>query len=80
MKNLAIFLYEWKHFTRSPFKIIALLLYLLAGLYALNKGAVLYNKHHAAIKEIEIKAAKERKVNLNRYESDSLVPPCFSPQ
>jgi ABC-2 type transport system permease protein len=75
MKNLAIFLYEWKHFTRSPFKIIALLLYLLAGLYALHKGAVLYNKHHAAIKEIEIKAAKERQVNLNRYESDSLVPP-----
>ena len=75
MKNLSIFLYEWKHFTRSPFKIIALLLYLLAGIYGLHKGASLYNKQHAAINEIEIKATQERQVNLNRYESDSLVPP-----
>ena len=29
MKNLGIFLYEWKHFIRSPFKIVALLLFVL---------------------------------------------------
>lgn len=75
MKNLATFLYEWKHFTRSPFKIIAVLLYLLAGVYGLHKGAGLYNKQHAAIQAIEEKAAQERQVNLKRYESNRLVPP-----
>ncbi len=74
MKNLSIFLYEWKHFTRSPFKIIAVLLYLLAGIYGLHKGASLYHKQHAAINEIEQKAAKEKQTCLNRYQGDSLVP------
>lgn len=74
MNNLILFLYEWKHFTRSPFKIIALFLYLLAGIYGLHKGASLHNKQHAAINEIEQKATKERQTSLNRYQGDSLVP------
>ena len=74
MNNLAIFLYEWKHFTRSPFKIMALLLYLLAGIYGLQKGAGLYDKQRVAIKEIEQNALKERQAYLDRYEGDSLVP------
>jgi hypothetical protein len=32
MRNLNIFLYEWKHFVRSPFKIVALFLFILAVL------------------------------------------------
>lgn len=74
MKNLDILLYEWKHFTRSPFKIIAFLLYSMAGIYGLHKGAGLYERQRSTINEIEQKAAEERQAHLNRYEGDSLVP------
>lgn len=74
MNSLAIFLYEWKHFTRNPFKIIALMLYLLASIYGLHKGASLYNKQQAAITEIEQRSENERQSYVNKYNSDSLVP------
>jgi ABC-2 type transport system permease protein len=75
MKNLVVFFYEWEHFIRNPFKIVALLLYLLAGIYGLHKGAGLYHKQQAEINMIEQKAIEERQATLNLFEKDSLVPP-----
>lgn len=75
MNHLAILLYEWKHFTRSPFKAIALMLYLLASIYGLHKGARLYDIHNAAIAATEQKVEKERQSCIKRYETDSLVLP-----
>ncbi|MEL6864071.1 MAG: hypothetical protein AAFP19_06620 [Bacteroidota bacterium] len=49
MKNLSLFFYEWKHFVRSPFKVVALLLFVLAGLYGLHNGANLYHEQMAQI-------------------------------
>ena len=57
MRSLNIFLYEWKHFVRSPFKIVALLLFIVASIYGLHNGADLYKKQNAEItrlnKEVE---------------------------
>lgn len=53
MKGLNIFLYEWKHFVRSRFKVVALLLFVLAGGYGLHNGASLYQAQKAEIDRIE---------------------------
>ncbi len=59
MSLLTLLLYEWKHFSRSPFKVVAVILFVLAGIYALHNGADLY---HEQVKEIErIKAHNEKR-------------------
>ena len=42
MKSIAIFIYEWKHFIRSPFKIVSIILFVIAAVYGLHNGANLY--------------------------------------
>ena len=53
MRNLNIFLFEWKHFVRSPFKVLAVLLFIIAGVYGLHTGSDLYHKQSAAISKID---------------------------
>ena len=74
MKNLAIFLYEWKHFIRSPFKIIALLLYVVASIYGLHKGERLYHKQKAEVQKVEQTVKEERQKQLTAYKEGRLVP------
>ncbi|MEM7514915.1 MAG: hypothetical protein AAF388_28570, partial [Bacteroidota bacterium] len=68
MKNLSVFLYEWKHFVRSPFKVVALVLFVLAGVYGLHNGASLYHKQTAEITKIKEKINTDRKETLGYYE------------
>lgn len=74
MKNLWIFLYEWKHFTRSPFKIIALLLFMVASIYGLYKGEKLYHKQRAEVEKIEEKVKAGRQQQITAYQEGKLVP------
>jgi len=67
MKNLKLFLWEWKHFVRSPFKIIALGLFVLASVYGLHKGANLYHKQTAEIETIEQSAQESRDKHLKSH-------------
>ena len=61
MKRVAIFKYEWKHFTRNPLKIAALAFFILAGIFGLRNGAALYQ---AQINEIQgIQLEVDAKVN-----------------
>ena len=34
MKRIAIFIYEWKHFIRSPFKIVSIILFVIIFFYS----------------------------------------------
>jgi ABC-2 type transport system permease protein len=68
MKNLGIFLYEWKHFIRSPFKIVALLLFVLSAIYGLHNGANLYQKQKVEIEKINQKVAEKQQKILAYYE------------
>lgn len=74
MKNLAIFLYEWKHFIRSPFKIIAVLLFVFAGMYGLHNGASLYEKQKAEVEKIEQRVKDERQKIITAYQEGKIVP------
>jgi ABC-2 type transport system permease protein len=74
MKNLDIFLYEWKHFVRSPFKIVALLLFVLSAIYGLHNGANLYHKQKAEIEKINQKVAEQQQKIFAYYEKGEKGP------
>lgn len=74
MKALDTFLFEGKHFIRSPFKIVALLLFVLAGIYGLHNGASLYNSQQAEIEKIQEKIQKDRQETIQYYEEGKKGP------
>ena len=74
MSGLSIFLYEWKHFVRSPFKVIALVLFVLAGAYGLHNGASLYKKQMAEIEEIQENIDKDRQEYVAYYDEGKPGP------
>ena len=74
MKGLNIFLYEWKHLTRSPFKVVALALFVLAGLYGLHNGANLYYKQIAEIEKIGGDIEDERQKYILYYDEGKPGP------
>ena len=59
MKGLTIFLYEWKHFVRSPFKIVATVLFVFAGMYGLHNGEKLYQEQMGVIATISEKSQEQ---------------------
>jgi len=74
MKNLFIFLYEGKHFLRSPFKLLALLLFVIAGVYGLHQGEEVYRAQRAEVQKTEQMVQEERQANIKAYRADRLVP------
>ncbi|MCH2225274.1 MAG: hypothetical protein MK066_10950 [Crocinitomicaceae bacterium] len=74
MRNLSTFLYEWKHFVRSPFKVIAFLMFLLAAIYGLHNGAKLYKTQLVEIDTIKQKIEKDREENIAFYEAGEKGP------
>jgi ABC-2 type transport system permease protein len=74
MRSLSIFLYEWKHFVRSPFKIVAVLLFIIASIYGLQNGAALYNKQNEEIERINKETATKNEVILSYFENNEKGP------
>lgn len=73
MKSLNIFLYEWKHFIRNPFKIVAILLFVIAGIYGLHNGQDLYQNQMTEIEKIQEKVEEEKQKYLKQYEEGKLT-------
>ena len=70
MRNLNIFLFEWKHFIRSPFKVLAVLLFIIAGVYGLHTGSDLYHKQSEEISKIDEETrASQLEVLQKHYET-----------
>lgn len=74
MNFMTTFLYEWRHFIRAPFKIIAMLLFVVASIYALQNGASLYHKQTAEIEKIEEKALEDIETNGAYYDNGEKGP------
>ena len=74
MKFSTIFFYEWKHFIRSPFKLIAVILFVLASIYGLHNGAALFKKQSEEISKIEDKIVEERAKWVSYYEKGEKGP------
>ncbi len=74
MKYLDIFLCEWTHFIRSPFKVLALLLFVVASVYGLHNGADLYEKQMAEIEKINQKAQEQKEKIIAHYDKGEKSP------
>lgn len=68
MRSLSTLLYEWKHLTRSPFKIVALVLFIVASIYGLHNGASLYNKQNSELEKLIEKRQEEKETILSYFE------------
>ncbi|EDP70177.1 hypothetical protein FBALC1_11607 [Flavobacteriales bacterium ALC-1] len=74
MRPLSIFLYEWKHFFRSPFKIVAVLLFMVASIYSLHNGAHLYEKQSSEIERLNKKAQLQKETLVSYFENGEKGP------
>jgi len=74
MRSLSIFVNEWKHFTRSPFKIIALFLFTVASIYGLHNGADLFEKQKNEIERLNQETEAEIKNTLSYYDTGKKGP------
>lgn len=74
MIKLNTILYEWKHFVRSPFKVVALILFVLAGIYGLHNGASLYHEQMGQIELINQKIEEERQQYISYYDQGKRGP------
>lgn len=74
MKGLIILLYEWKHFVRSPFKVVALILFVFAGVYGLHNGEKLYNEQVAEITQINKKVQTQKEENVSLFDQEKPSP------
>jgi len=73
MKSLNIFLYEWKHFIRNPFKIVAVLLFVIAAVYGLHNGASLHQQQTTEIEKIQEQVDEDKSKYLKMYEEGQLT-------
>lgn len=75
MRILNVLLFESKHFIRSPFKIMAVLLFAVAGVYGLHKGASLFHKQEAEVDKIKQQVTEARQeIVEDNYQKGNLVP------
>lgn len=74
MSGVKIFLFEWKHFVKNPFKIVAVLLFVIAGLYGLHNGASLFQEQQGEINDIQAKAAQARAEIIAYYDAGKKGP------
>ncbi|MEL6675559.1 MAG: DUF3526 domain-containing protein [Bacteroidota bacterium] len=74
MKFFTIFLYEWRHFVRTPFKLVAIFLFAGASTYALQNGASLFHKQTEELESIEAEMLTDRATYLAYYDSGEKGP------
>ena len=62
-----IFLLEWKHFIRSPYKVIAIFLFILASVYGIHNSVFLYQTQINEIAKIEKRVIEERQEFIKKH-------------
>lgn len=74
MNWMSVFMYEWKHFLRSPFKVVALILFAISAIYGLYNGKALYVKQNIEIAKIEEKSNELVETNISYFDSEKPSP------
>lgn len=67
MTIINIFLLEWKHFIRSPYKVIAIFLFILASVYGIHNSVSLYQTQINEIAKIEKRISEERQEFIKKH-------------
>lgn len=74
MNSFKIFLFEWKHFIKSPFKLLAFVFFIAAAIYGLYNGANLYHNQHSEIARIAENQEQEKLKYLAYYDEGKVGP------
>lgn len=74
MSILNIFIFEFKHFARNNFKIVSVMLFVLASIYALQNGLNLYNNNSAEIEKINKSATEANNKVVEWFEKGKKGP------
>lgn len=74
MNYISIFLFEWKHLWHTPFKLIAIALYLFAAAYSLHFGHTLRNKQLSVLADLEQKQEEKITKVLQWYAEGKTGP------
>ncbi|MDV3910586.1 hypothetical protein CMT84_19365 [Elizabethkingia anophelis] len=74
MKDIKIIQCEFKHFTRNPFKILSLILFVGATIYGLQNGYALFSKQNKEIEVIETKNKKNIAEVVSWYDAGKKGP------
>jgi ABC-2 type transport system permease protein len=74
MNTTSILLFEWNHFVKNKFKIIALTLFTICSFYSLNNGYQLYKTQKAAIKDIKSESVKNNQKILDYFNKNQKGP------
>ncbi|MBO6607340.1 hypothetical protein [Psychroserpens sp.] len=74
MKILMILKFEWIHFIRNPFKLIAILLFMLAAAYGINNGSKLYHKQIDEIDRITTQSSEDLESVIAYYDNNQKGP------
>lgn len=69
-----IFLYEWRHFVRSPYKVGALILFIAAAVYGLHNGKALFDDQRAEIQKIGFTMEEDLQKTLAHFERGEKGP------
>ena len=75
MSMLDIIFYEWKHFSRHKFKVVAALLFIAALFYGIENGKVLYKEQLAEIDKINTTVLESKNEVLNMFDNGEKKPP-----
>ena len=67
MTFVNIFLLEWKHFIRSPYKVIAISLFILASVYGIHNSVSLYQTQINEIAKIDETVTQKRQEFVNKH-------------
>ncbi len=69
-----LFHYEWLHFRRSPYKVAALVLFVLTAIYGLWNGHALFLERQTEIEKIEAAAEEPRREALDWLQTGKAGP------
>ena len=75
MSYLNIFLSEWRHLRRSPYKVLALLLFVGAAVFGLSNGQALYEGQSAEIARINSEVETARAEIIANYYQKGIQGP-----
>ena len=74
MNTISILLFEWKHFVKSKFKVVAFLLFICSCLYSLNSGYQLWSKQNEQLVQLQEETQKNNQKVIGYFDKNQKGP------
>jgi ABC-2 type transport system permease protein len=74
MNVISMLLFEWTHFIKNKFKVVALLLFIICSLYSLNNGYQLYEAQKTEVKKLQSRNLEDNQKVLGYFDKNQKGP------